>query len=458
MKRFAALILSVIFIISLVSCGDTGKKKDDSTDDHKSDAEETPLVMIRSAGRLAEPYWNFVWSQSYSGGKEMAADGMGIDFCFNDVKNEIPKMIYGEDFEIVCDEKVKLGEISLRNGYFAEINDSIALKDLKLLSDGLYYLVFRAVVQGEYVEAKSKYNTSGYECVCKLIIGEDVYTDEDFFVPPIETETETETEFKLTKGMLSDFFDIGEYDGIAFDILDFYSMKESDTEISGQTLLDDKEVYIYKNSRDGKTVEATYDKISLERAEELLYYGFVYGSIYNVPWGVDFTKIIDFHNYEAVELVYRDGYIDSVKYSIPFYVFYQEVSKLGGGWGRYGDCEYLYATSYVPAFEVPDILDVFRSKKDELSAPIIMSYRYPYTDIRKSETEENIYYAYDKDGDIVRINYIGKKEVENLVEGSEYQLSPCGFREFAGEGGDSSSPKFTYEIDVNIIQIKENKK
>lgn len=100
-------------------------------------------------------------------------------------------------------------------------------------------------------------------------------------------------------------------------------------------------------------------RISLEKAEEYLSQGYVFGGYHSCPFcrqeEESAQPLIDFTDYEYVDLEYVTNIFQSEKekkYIIPFYAFYKYI-------GDNNDGEALYAKTYVPAIEVEGIVEYF---------------------------------------------------------------------------------------------------
>lgn len=181
MKRTAALFIAILLLLSFVGCADTEKEKDgalppasDTTAPaHEQDEPVTvddSLILIESAGSLTKPYENFIWAEEWDGYGWLSGDGTSISRQFLDIQQELPQIIYGDDFKIHYKDGVEFSSLSVYNSDFGIVFHNAEQNVLNDLEEGTYYLVINVKKQGEYVEAEEKYEYSGYECAYKLHI------------------------------------------------------------------------------------------------------------------------------------------------------------------------------------------------------------------------------------------------------------------------------------------------
>ncbi len=88
--------------------------------------------------------------------------------------------------------------------------------------------------------------------------------------------------------------------------------------------------------------------LSLREAKYYLKHGYIFTG-QACPACMSRRADVDFSDYDGVEIVYRDDALG--KYIIPFYAFYKKVD------------EHVYAVAYVPAVEVDDIKEYFKSQE-----------------------------------------------------------------------------------------------
>lgn len=161
MKKAFVFTLALVIIASLFGCnGSNAVKVEDS------------FILVCSNGELVAPYENFLWSESRVGEHWISADGRSIVYESSEVWNEIPQITYSEDFKIHYRKKVSLKSINLYSLDFDAIHQNAEQVDLNNLPTGEYYLAIRVCRQGKFVWLEGKHESSGYECVYKLIVPE----------------------------------------------------------------------------------------------------------------------------------------------------------------------------------------------------------------------------------------------------------------------------------------------
>ena len=110
----------------------------------------------------------------------------------------------------------------------------------------------------------------------------------------------------------------------------------------------------YNQYRDVSTVPIKKVKmISLEKAEELLCKGYVFGG-HSCPICMSEQSPVDFEEYDYVDIEYIRGY-DEYAESIPFYAFYKYIGNNNVG-------SKIFAKTYVPAIEVSGYEEYFESQ------------------------------------------------------------------------------------------------
>ena len=110
----------------------------------------------------------------------------------------------------------------------------------------------------------------------------------------------------------------------------------------------------YRQYRDDSTVPIKKVKmISLEKAEELLCKGYVFGG-HSCPICMSEQSPVDFEEYDYVNLEYVRGY-NEYSELIPFYAFYKYIGNAPGG-------NKVFAKTYVPAIEVSGYEEYFESQ------------------------------------------------------------------------------------------------
>ena len=110
----------------------------------------------------------------------------------------------------------------------------------------------------------------------------------------------------------------------------------------------------YDQYRDDTTVPLKKVKmISLEKAEELLCKGYVFGG-HSCPICMSEQSPVDFEEYDYVNLEYVRGY-NEYSELIPFYAFYKYIGNDSGS-------NKVFAKTYVPAIEVSGYEEYFESQ------------------------------------------------------------------------------------------------
>lgn len=188
MKKLSMLILLMLLLLVLSGCGreqeqiaavpeDSSKLSVTEADARKSEADETvdmsnSLISVYSDGILTEPYENWIWSETYYGDGWLSADGISIYYEFPEVHEEIPRINYGDDFEIYYGNGVSFSFISVYSENFEELYHNEGEYVLENLKEGTYYIVISVKAQGKYIKSEDKYESSGYQCVYKLEVSD----------------------------------------------------------------------------------------------------------------------------------------------------------------------------------------------------------------------------------------------------------------------------------------------
>lgn len=131
----------------------------------------------------------------------------------------------------------------------------------------------------------------------------------------------------------------------------------SDWQNSDQLVLDK---LIYGESLDTANYFFTVGKaktIPLSEAEELLDAGYVYSNIKCLLCREQKSDV-DFSDYDAVGLVYRQGQVGKSSWSVPFYAFYKHTQTDEDGSNN-------YAIAYVPAVEITGLEEYFAECTEE---------------------------------------------------------------------------------------------
>lgn len=187
MKKISLFIFVLILLVLFAGCAAGAPALPEATPDNiKVEADESEeaqgetvdvgssLILVRSDGVLTEPYKNFLWAMSCLGNDWVSADGMSIVDKFPEVHEEIPQITCSDDFEIYYGDGVTFSYISVYDENFGELHHDTGESVLKNLREGTYYLVVAVQSQGRYIEPQDKYESSGYQCVYKLVVPEDM--------------------------------------------------------------------------------------------------------------------------------------------------------------------------------------------------------------------------------------------------------------------------------------------
>lgn len=157
MKKVFALAFALLLLLCNAGCGK---------------ANQAFPVLIQSNGTRIPAYKHFLWSESFSEYGWLCADGASLSSALPTVCQEIPAVTYSADFQIHCSRQVTQSSLSVYNCDFNPIHRNLGQIDFDSLSKGEYYLVVSVNVQGNYIKSQKKFESAGYECVCKLIISE----------------------------------------------------------------------------------------------------------------------------------------------------------------------------------------------------------------------------------------------------------------------------------------------
>jgi hypothetical protein len=194
MRKYFVILLIIIFL--LAGCGENGKQDDNKepfVDEHVSNA-ETPIAagltgvettlpdiskkegfIISQGGKTIDPYENFLWSETYSDGGWLAADGMGAAYLLPEIAEELPAVKLDDTLGFHVPENMKLVSFDVFNPSYKRIFHHITEKEFRdlngNLNNGLYYVAVLVNFTGEYIEAENEYNTYGYEYIFRMTVG-----------------------------------------------------------------------------------------------------------------------------------------------------------------------------------------------------------------------------------------------------------------------------------------------
>lgn len=147
------------------------------------------------------------------------------------------------------------------------------------------------------------------------------------------------------------FVPVSDYIEISFDNSWSYS-----GDIVSDGVLLNASIRYYKNRQDVHTEYkhiANAKRISLEKAEEYLYKGYVFGG-HSCPLCMAAQDKISFEGYDFVGIEYI-SYPDKTSSVIPFYAFYKKIETKKNG-------TIVYAKTYVPAIQVYGYEEYFESQ------------------------------------------------------------------------------------------------
>lgn len=161
------------------------------------------------------------------------------------------------------------------------------------------------------------------------------------------------------------------HSGVALLFVDFYDKFESHYGLSDEILSDYVTVFFQpkkddeadsnfldfnflsyyelrtEQAEEGYKILSNEKMISLEKAEEMLKSGYVFGG-HICRLCARNNAQVDFSDYDAVGIAYISG--------IPFYVFYKQIGAVPGG-------NLIYARTYVPAIEVSGLEEYFEAQE-----------------------------------------------------------------------------------------------
>ena len=132
------------------------------------------LISVQSAGIFVKPYENFVWAQSWSEDGWLSADGMRVSYKFSDVDNDIPSITYSDNFAIHYGDGVEFLSLMVYDSAFERVPNTDNIDALNELAEGTYYLVITVKIKGDYIESDDKFEQTGYECVYKITIANNI--------------------------------------------------------------------------------------------------------------------------------------------------------------------------------------------------------------------------------------------------------------------------------------------
>jgi len=189
MKKIIAFVIALLLMFSLCACGNSENEEvtlnteteetngNVGNEQAANDSEEGEAniagkyeVWIRSGDILEKTYKKFLWSDHWTGSGWVSADGVPLRFELPELESEIPEIHYCDDFEIIYGENVSYGSLSVYDENYEMIHMSASQEVLGSLQEGTYYLAVSVKVQGRYIEKEKKYEYSGYDCVCKLLV------------------------------------------------------------------------------------------------------------------------------------------------------------------------------------------------------------------------------------------------------------------------------------------------
>ena len=163
-KSFAAF-LALILVLALI-----GWREQISSDQDSPDDDTTSLLTVTSSKKTTQAYENLIWTESYSNNGWLSADMARISRKFNEVKDQIPQITYGDDFVINCSDNVEFVSLSIYSNTFESLHSFTDVDKLKTLPHGGYYLIIQVKKQGKYIDSEKEYEYSGYECAYEITI------------------------------------------------------------------------------------------------------------------------------------------------------------------------------------------------------------------------------------------------------------------------------------------------
>ncbi len=153
--------------------------------------------------------------------------------------------------------------------------------------------------------------------------------------------------------------------GLVFDYIsiEFDNYANSEYETASKTVLNNVSSIRYQKTRTDLSkvykVKSMVKRISLAKAEELLYNGYVFSG-HACSLCMESQDKIDFKGYAFVKTKYvfgHEGWPSTPTIGVPFYVFYKEIGKAENG-------NIIYAKTYVPAIEVSGLQAYFEAQKE----------------------------------------------------------------------------------------------
>ncbi len=133
-------------------------------------SEPSGPVTVTSEGKTAAPYVNWLWAKTWSEGKWLAGDGASVMYTLPELAAKLPELVFSDDFVIKTASNTSFSYLSVYDESFERLYHNDTLDRLNALPPGIYYVSIAVTERGAYVPEGEGYETSGYECVFKLIV------------------------------------------------------------------------------------------------------------------------------------------------------------------------------------------------------------------------------------------------------------------------------------------------
>lgn len=160
------VLLLVVLIFS--GCGNSSEP---------ADSDKT-LITITSNGETILPYQRFSWGTSRTDNGWVSADALQLVCELPDIAAELPVVSYHDDFAVQYNKGISYSYMTVYNESFEYLDGNAPYDDIDYLTclaqlpEGIYYVGIAVSKQGDYYLFENRYESSGYDCVFKLKVGQ----------------------------------------------------------------------------------------------------------------------------------------------------------------------------------------------------------------------------------------------------------------------------------------------
>ncbi len=127
-------------------------------------------VSVRSGGETIVPYINFLYGEYWLEDGFLSADGPGVSYTLQEIREELPSLHLEERPEINAPPDAEFKYLSVFNESCEQLLSNVPLRSLDELPSGTYYVALVIALRGAYIEQAGDYELTGNEYVFRLIV------------------------------------------------------------------------------------------------------------------------------------------------------------------------------------------------------------------------------------------------------------------------------------------------